>query len=72
MRFRQYGIKAERNVICPFIWNNRDIIVGDKTIYYSNFATASLWYVEELGKNSTLIAIDKWKEIGIKGSDYVQ
>ena len=50
-----------------FIWNNQNVKIGNKTIYYSQFLQAGMWYISDLFNDTgEPIAFQIWENRGVE------
>jgi len=54
-----------------FIWNNQNIKIAQKTIYYMQFMQAGMWYISDLySETGETIPFQTWEDRGIEKKNF--
>ena len=64
-------VKYRKSPKTQFLWNNTNIKVQGKTIYYQDFMRVGIWTVSDLYANLKIIPFAFWKRKGLRQERYM-
>lgn len=64
---------TEKEVSKEIIWNNKNILIDGKPIFYKKFMTIGIWYVTDLfTEQNEIIEYDIWLKRGLCKNDFLK